>query len=567
MGKHTSGTRRGRLSSPVAVLSALLVVALVGWFSFDLLRDKLGTAGCDSPTTINVATAPDLVGVVTRAGKVVSERAGDDCYHVAVTARESAAVAESLVLSEGGEPPDVWIPESTMWLQRAQDRGAWSVPVTGTSIASSPVVFALTEDVAGQLGWPAAAPTWGALIGPAATARVTLGFADPARDPVAVSTLLGVRALTTTATDPGQAYATAMRALSPNTVPESAELFTRLPGGTGKGEPLSAFPTSENALLRHNAKAPDTGRLVAAYPDPAVPPLDYPYIVLPGTDDTRRSAGERFLGELIGEETQSWLADAGFRNPQGKALRPRGEDKRTAAADVAVVALPAATEVGTMLNEWAGINLSGRIKVLLDVSGSMNEQVPGTGKTRMAVTVEAAELGLRLFKPTTKVGLWLFSTNLNGDLPYREVLPMQPVIEHLTGTGLQVLRDVVNRVGGNTGLYDSVLAAYQDSAANWEPGRINVVVVLTDGKNDNRSGITRDTMLAELAKLQDPRHPLQIIGIGIGPDVDPTELQQIASAAGGQAYTTADPTKIVDVFYAGLSKLLCQPPACKSPTG
>jgi len=56
-------------------------------------------------------------------------------------------------------------------------------------------------------------------------------------------------------------------------------------------------------------------------------------------------------------------------------------------------------------------------------------------------------------------------------------------------------------------------------------------------------------------------------GIGIGPGVDPTELKKVSEATGGQAFTTPDPTKIGDVFYAALSKMLCQPPNCKPPTG
>jgi hypothetical protein len=109
---------------------------------------------------------------------------------------------------------------------------------------------------------------------------------------------------------------------------------------------------------------------------------------------------------------------------------------------------------------------------------------------------------------------------------------------------------------GATGLYDSALAVYQDSRKNWEAGRINTVILMTDGKNEDRDGISLDTLLAELAKLQDPRRPLPIVGIGIGPDIDPAELKRISEATGGKSFTAADPTKIGDVFYAALSKLV-----------
>jgi ABC-type Fe3+ transport system substrate-binding protein len=83
-------------------------------------------------------------------------------------------------VSDGTERPDVWIPESTMWLQRAQDKGAWNVPVSGTSIASSPVVLAVAESTATELGWPGKPLSWADLIGPNAK-QLTVGFPDPQR--------------------------------------------------------------------------------------------------------------------------------------------------------------------------------------------------------------------------------------------------------------------------------------------------------------------------------------------------------------------------------------------------
>jgi hypothetical protein len=231
------------------------------------------------------------------------------------------------------------------------------------------------------------------------------------------------------------------------------------------------------------------------------------------------------------------------------------------------IQLPEADEVDKILNEWAAVNLSGRNLVLLDVSGSMNEAVPGTDKTRLGVTLQAAELGIGLFKKTSKFGVWLFSTNLDGDKDYRELLPMLPVTEQLSTGALEKLRAVQALPNGATGMYDSALAAYQSARQNWEAGRINVVIVLTDGKNEDRNGISREKLLEELGKLQDPKRPLPMIGIGIGPDIDPAELQAITRATGGDAYTTPDPTKIVDVFYAALSKLVCLPPDCKTPGG
>ncbi|WP_034267662.1 substrate-binding and VWA domain-containing protein [Haloechinothrix halophila] len=560
MGRHASaGPPRAR----VIVLSTLLVLTLVGWFAFDFLVDELRAAGCGSDTAITVTAATDIAPVVQRAARTVSQQEGDDCYRVHVTARDSEVTAESLVLSQGRKPPDVWIPESTMWLQHANDKGAWDVPVNGTSIASTPVVLALTEDAATQLGWPAVPPRWSALVGPDA-GDFDVGIADPAWDPASLSALIALKHLASDAPRSGKAYTSSLRHVSANVAEEPSTLYRRLPGSSGDTEPLDAFPTTEFDLLTHNLEA-RTADLVASYPERPIPALDFPYIVLPDTTGERRDAAKDFLDLLVSDRFAEAFADAGFRSPEGTALRNRG--KRTSAQAVPPVALPDAGEVRQLLNEWAGVNLSARIQVLLDVSGSMSAAVPGTGQTRMAATIEAAELGLRLFKPTTKIGLWAFSTYLDGSKPYRELLPVRQVREHLNGNGIERLRSAANQIGGNTGLYDSTLAAYRDATENWEAGRINIVVVLTDGKNAYPEGITREQLLAKLDKLHDPRRPLQVIGIGIGPDVDKKELEQIAAATGGEAFTTPDPSKIKDVFYAALSKLLCQPPACKPDSG
>lgn len=569
MGRHSSARPRGvralRSRSPVILLSALLVLALLGWFTFDFLSDRLRASACDNTTVVNVTAAPDVAPVVTQIGNRVSEQDEGACYKINVTSRDSASTAESLVVSDGSVRPDVWIPESTIWLQRAQDKGAWNVPVSGTSIASSPVVVALTEDTASKLGWPQKEPTWAQLFGPDAK-NIAMGMPDPAREPTGVSALFGIRDLLGNGPDAGPKVTSELRRLSPNTVSQQSDLFARLPGAQSSDKPLDGFPTSEVSVLRNNAK--QNAPLVAAYAQPPVPALDFPFVVLPDTKADKRDAAERFLKVLIDQQAAETFGDAGFRTPDGEMLRERQNDRRTSAQKLTPPPMPSPADVTSILNQWAGVNLSARIQVLLDVSGSMNEPVPGTGKNRMAVTLQAAELGIGLMKPTTKIGVWLFSTNLDGqNKDYKELIPVKPVAEQLSNGALNTLRGVKALENGATGLYDSTLAAYKSATQNYEAGRINLVVILTDGRNEDNNGISRQELLKQLGSLRDPKHPVQIVGIGIGPDIDQAELKMIANATGGQAFTTPDPTKIGDIFYAALSKLLCQPPTCQPQTG
>jgi extracellular solute-binding protein/von Willebrand factor type A domain-containing protein len=548
------------------VLGMLLVVVLVGWFTFNVLRDQLDAAGCDSRTVVTVAAAPDIAPVLTEVGRRVSEEGGDGCYRVRVSSRESAEVAESVAVSDGTERPDVWIPESTLSLRRGQEAGAWNTPVVGTSIAGSPVVLAVAQSEASKLGWPNKSPTWNQVIGPDSASdkgTLTVGFPDPVRDPVGAATLFGLQELLKGA--PKSASTVALRALSKNTVPKRSELAARLPGASSSDKPLTAFPTSEHDVLQHNARR-SASPLVAVYPDPrvksAVPTLDYPYVVLPEIPTDEREAARKFLDRLFDPDSREALGDAGFRTPDGKALRDRPRDSRTTADPITATATPKPQNVDAMLNAWAAINLSGRLQVLLDVSGSMNEQVPSTGKTRMQTTIDAAVAGTKLFSPVTKFGVWLYSTHLDGDRDYRELLPVKPLGEQLANGAVEKLRKV-RAEHANTALYDAMLAAYRDATQNWEAGRINTVVVMTDGQDDNDSDITREQLRTELRKLQNPRRPLKLIGIGIGPDVDAAELTALTKVTGGRAFVAPDPAKIGDVFYSALSLMLCQPPTCQ----
>lgn len=528
------GPRRGRrFNAPVVVLSLLLVIALGAWWGVDYLRARLAGNGCDGLTPVEITAAPDVAPVLTRLASTVPL---EECFTVNVTSSESAKTAETLEAS-GSAGPDVWIPESSTMLLQARDAGAWNLPESGQSVASSPVVLALTDETARRFGWPGKAPAWQEILDGA-----PIGLPDPARDPLGIAALLGLRKLTEKAPDPGAEFTAAMRKLS---VPSQAP--AQFP---------ASFPATEQSVLSR--------KLVAAYPGVQVPGFDYPYVVLPKASEVVRGAAERFLRLLLDPLAAARFSDAGFRAPSGQLAVPRAQDGRIDQSPQPPGPPPAA-DMYAVLQAWAGANLSARVQVLFDVSGSMAAAVPGAaGKSRMELTLQAATQGLGLFKPTTELGLWLFSTKLDGDKDYRVLLPMRTIAEQKAAGGVEQLQAVRPKPGGATGLYDSILAAYQNARQNWKPGRINLVVVLTDGRNEDSETIGLPRLLKELGTLQDPRKPLPVIGIGIGPDIDASELRQVSSATGGESFTTPDPRKISDVFYQALSKIMCQPPTCKN---
>ncbi|MFI6031487.1 substrate-binding and VWA domain-containing protein [Amycolatopsis magusensis] len=549
MGRHSAVPVRRLRRLPVLLTAAVLVVAGISWGAVVFVRAR---NGCAEPVTLRVVAAEETAPVLTRIAQALPPGTGPGCGRVEVQSRDSLRAVEELALPQD-DAAHVWVPESTLMLRRAREAGAAEVPASGRSIASSPVVLALDEQTATTLGWPARTLTWSDVLGPA-DSGLRVGMADPARDPVGVAALFAARDTVKGQPDPGAAFAELLRRLSPNTVAGAPELFGRLPSASQQ-ETLTAFPTTENSVLRHNVDQGGHG-LVAVYA-PLAPALDHPFVVLPGAGPGERAAADRFLRAIDAPEGLRALADAGFRTPGGKALRDRSQDGRVVSRDMQPAMMPPADEVDLVLNQWAGINLSSRLQVLIDVSGSMNAVEPATGRTRMELTREAAQRALRLFRPTSDIRVLTFSTKLDGDKDYREVLPMAPVSDQLARGAEATLGSIQATPDGQTGLYDSVLAAYRTARAEWEPGRLNLVVVMTDGRNEDSQGISRADLLTQLGALADPKRPIQLLGIGVGPDIDVAELQEITAATGGQAFTTPDPGKINEVFYAALSKLAC----------
>ncbi|MFJ7215492.1 VWA domain-containing protein [Amycolatopsis sp. NPDC098790] len=543
MGRHSDGRRR--LLVPVLATGLVVVLGAAAWVTVSAVRSR---PTCVQPAKVLVTASAD----VAPALRLVARELDLACGSVEVQTREAASAAERLAMSDGSERPQIWVPDSTLALRRARRLGAGDVPESGASVASSPVVLATAEDVVKGIGWPERTPTWAEVL---AAQGAVPGMSDPARDAVGALALLGLKESVRAAPEPAGAYVALLRRFSANTLGAETDLIARLPGSGGSGGTASvtAFPASENSVLRHNIED-RTSPLVAVYAT-AVPTLDYPFAELGGITPQQRPIVDALRDAVLGDAGANAIAKTGLRAAGGQALRDHADDPRVAPPGIRTANLPAAGSVDELLNQWAGVNLSARVQVLVDVSGSMNAQVPGTGLTRMQVSMQATEKALHLFKPTTQLRMLAFSTRLDGDKDYRELLPMASVAQHLSSGALQRLAQVKATPNGGTGLYDSVLDTYRTARREWEPGRLNLVIVLTDGRNEDAHSISRAEALAELTKLQDPHRPIPLIGVGIGPDADKAELDQLTAATGGQAFVAPDPAKITDVFFGALSRI------------
>ncbi|WP_446216612.1 VWA domain-containing protein [Micromonospora sp. IBHARD004] len=574
---------RSSLRGAVAAAAATVLVVVAGsWFGYQ----QLAGPSCSGRIQLSVAAAPEIAPAVKAAAdQWVADGAavGGTCIGVNVTSSESVDVAAAVASKHGATlagvgqasgtavTPDVWVPDSSTWLVRLKNGGATAfAPANGASIARSPVVVAMPEPVATRVGWPEKKLSWTDLLKAVTTGKSPLkaGIVEPTQDAAGLSGLLS---LATAASSVGgedpvakqEAMTGALRALATNRSSVRQDLLARFPRSsdpTAIANGLAAAALSEEDVMAYNATEPPI-RLAALYLDDTTP-LDYPFAVLPGIEPAKASAAKvlfevlttpgfrnRLAAQSLRSPDGNW--GAGFKAPQG-APSPAGGRATVAPTGQGAAAGLDPRAIAKATTTWSAATQSGRMLCVIDVSGSMKEKVPtANGATREQVTVEAASQGLNLFDDSWAIGLWTFSTELVGSQDWRPVIPIKPLSSNrgALARGLAGIKPS----DGDTGLYDTMLAAYQEVQKEWEPGKVNSVVLFTDGKNDDKSGISRAALLEKLKKIKDPEQPVRVIIIGIGNEVSRSELETIAKEADGVAFVATDPTKIGEIFLQAIA--------------
>ncbi len=541
--------------------------AWIGYYEF--------SQHCSATVSLKVAAAPEIAPAVKAAAetwvKQDDPRVEGDCVAVAVTSADPTTMAAAVGglhgvnlvgLSAGkldANGVDVWIPDSGTWLLRLASEAPGFAPSTLGSVAESPIVLAVPEPAATAFGWPGHTPGLKDLVKKLATDKTLRpGIVDPSRDARGLAGLLALAGAAGTDAASGALKVGVMRALSANSSSIRNDMLEKFPQSTEDiGSGIGIAPLSEADVIAYNGSKPSV-ELAALYPNPAAVVLDYPYAVMPGVDPQKVTAATelhkalgtgQFVDELakVGVRGANGSAGSGFAAPKSA---PGTVPPPPAPKDPRVVA----GAISQLLGSWAAITQPGRMLAVFDVSGSMNAKVPTAGGlTRAQVTQAVARQGLALLDGRWSVGNWTFSTNMVGKRPWIENLPIVSVATH--GPELLAAIDkIVPKDGGDTGLYDTALAAYERVQDGWQAGVSNSVVIYTDGKNDNPGGLTKAQLVEKMTKVRDPKRPVRMIIIGIGTEVDPSELEAITKASGsGGVFVATDPAKIGEIFLQAIA--------------
>jgi hypothetical protein len=426
--------------------------------------------------------------------------------------------------------------------------------------------MAMPEPVAKDLGWPRKKLGYADLVAQITTStNFRAGTVDPTRDAAALSGLLALGG-TATALDqrrPGTSNGL-LRALATDTSVLRDDLMAQLPQGTDPGSLASGLglaAMSESDVITYNAGKPPVS-LAALYLDPAATPLDYPFAVLPELNQSQAEAAHLLYGALsstafrdrlaaVGIRTADGTAPAGFAAPAGAPTRV-GPSPAAGSGEAAASTADGAT-IDRALAGWSAVVAPARILAIVDASQSMRTPVPtARNATRMKVTLAAARSGLGLFSDDWQVGLWLFAAGA-GTNSHRELVPIGPLTDR-RGDLVDALDDI-RPAGGDAGLYRTILDGYRTVQDGWQAGRVNSVLLLTDGADAGRKDgdIALDDLLDRLRAAKSADRPVQVIVVGVGDAVDRAPLKRITRETGGGVFIAEDPAQIGAVFLEALS--------------
>lgn len=585
-GRHATHVpvRRSRWPRRFFVLIVLLaVVAGAGYFGQDYLpgsvRDSISSvadrflgddSGCDGSVAVEITASPDVAPALTDI--LESESTADlqvdgTCISTTVTPRASSDVANSI----GPQSSiDLWVPDSSMWLSRiTAEQIEFSDP---TSIATSPLVGVASQPVADAVGWPETEFSWSGVLsgeGPPAT------IIDPTTTSTGFATLLAAGVALGVGSEEADptTIVGAMTRLSQNVTPTTADAFAAIEEAP---EEAPVFTAIEQTVANHNQTS--ANQVVALYPAEGTVVFDYPAIAVsrPDTPATVRSAARAVIAAFSTPEAIQVIHEWGFRSPDGTTGPSMGIGDGLDPAPVqALPTLPTET-TRQLVSQWTALSLDMRMLAVIDVSGSMVE-TDGGEQTRAELVQGAATTALGLLPETSSVGLWVFSTLENEETgaDWRELVPIGPLSEdvgdatRLEALGAEAARmpaiveeNAASTTRGWTGLYDTIDGAFNAMKDGYDPGKINSIVILTDGADESPPGETSDISLDELlTKIEghDPSRPIPIIAIGIGEAADMDALTQIAEASGGFANQALDPADVEDVFIQAMIERQCRP--------
>jgi Ca-activated chloride channel family protein len=443
-------------------------------------------------------------------------------------------------------------PDSTVWLGQLDQAWSEQAGLDATAIgetvryAISPVVIATWESVAQELGWPEHSLGWQDLLR-RAQSDPDFRWSHPSTS--SASGLLATLAEFYAGT--GKTRGLTIDDVTSQETLDYVAALEKTVRFYGEGnEPalieqalvegkdfLDAFVVQEQMVVDYNLRRQGREALVALYPVEGTLWEDHPLALLETGDLTplQRQTFAEFRDYLLSPQAQQVVLQYGYRPADLATPLDSAESPLTAANGVDVgepkttLQVPNANVIKVVRDVWWYTKRHTNVYLVVDTSGSMEGE-----------KLEQAQAALRSFLDqikgdTERVGLIEFATYVYPTVDLGEM-----------GANRVALEMAVDRMeaGGDTALLDGVSEAYERLQDLGDSERINAVVVMTDGMENNSS-----TSLRGLVSDLEQNYPVQVVvfSIAYGDDADMDTLRRIAEPTGGQV-REGDPETIQDLY-------------------
>ncbi|MCS6834564.1 MAG: VWA domain-containing protein [Anaerolineae bacterium] len=272
---------------------------------------------------------------------------------------------------------------------------------------------------------------------------------------------------------------------------------------------------------------PQGGNLVALYPsegilwhDRAAAIVQYDAAQGGWTTQEQREAARVFIDFLLTVPSQEYIMTFGFRpaNPAVPLAFPIVEangiqtDIRAPQLD-----LPSIETINAIQQSWSLVKKQADVMILIDVSGSMNEE-DKIGQARAAARAFVENL-----ETNNRVGLMVFSSTL------RELVPL----DLLESNKQELLRNIDNLVAdGGTELFLSVVETMNImNRLSDESRRARAVVLLSDGEDTGSRGTTLNDAVRAVSASRNSLNPVILVPLAYGKDASIVQLNALADAS------------------------------------
>jgi Ca-activated chloride channel homolog len=553
--------KRGQLL--LAILAAL-AVGVVAWVAG-------GPGKKDEPKTKPVASVPKNAARVSFAYSPEKEKLllpliegfNRSQRKVFVKGVNAASGDAESRIAKGTFKPVAWSPASSLWgrlLNFEADKPY--TPEEAPSIVRTPLVIAMWEPMARALGWPKKKLGFADVLKLSTSGKGWAAFGKPefgAFKLVHTSPDFSTSGLSAVVAEYFAALGkkeglTEKDIANPKARKEVRDIERSIVhyGDTtlfisdqlkkeGPGY-ASAVAMEEVTLLDFNRTRGDRDKLVAIYPSEGTFDSDSPFFTLdaPWVSSAQKAGAVEFQKYLADKITPELAAKYGFR-PSDRAKAPvapitvaNGADPKQPAR---VLAPPEPRVLAAIKNAWRRDRKPANILLVLDTSGSMNDE------QRLTRAKAGLDVFFKNVEPQDAVGLTIFSDKIQ---PLVAPAPLSKSGDELRARVRGLIAD------GGTAFYDATTEAFDSVRAQKATDRINAVVLLTDGEDTDSQQSVED-VVAHLKGQGDSENRVRVFTIAYssGASGSRVQLERIAEASGGLSYEGK--TENIESVYRSIS--------------